>query len=333
MGAILVGIKTCHRLDYFVDDLTVDYVQLKGWRHPIQQERVDAQRQTWLKALPEGVDYKFFYGSTLRTQKLNQRVPDKNILRQPLADELFLPCNDNYTANTLKVRQICGYALANGYGLLVLVDDDTYLDFEKLLATDFAEYHYSGAPTQTFHPGSCVILDRVAMQAILDHPSISYADDAAIGYSLDKAGIKPHSIPAILHGIGDAYRVTPAQVQEKDYVSWHSCSPDIMKALWMRHVTLSSERQKATAGQALKITPSPSVSPVLEEEKFSSSVTLPILPEQPSSSLDSNSLITSVSETIPSSNDLEFLETGSKPIKTESDISSTVMSWTLLSSG
>lgn len=332
MGAILVGIKTCHRLDYYIDDLTVDYVQQRGWRHPNQQERVNAQRDTWLKNLPDGFDYKFFYGSTLRTQKLNQRAPDSYTLRQPLSDELFLPCGDNYTSNPLKVRQMCAYAMANGYAFLVVVDDDTYLDAGQLIATDFPGFHYSGAPTETFHPGSCVILSRIGMQAILDSPSFGYADDQSIGYVLGKAGIKPHSIPEILHGFGDAYRVTLSQARTEKHASWHSCSPAIMRELWTLHTTSLLEQQKATAGAASKTTPSPLVSPVSVEEKSSSSVILPMQHAEHCYPLDSNLSTISRSDITPSSNDSESLETGLEKINLALDLSSTVMSETLSSS-
>lgn len=229
---ILVAVKTCHRLDYFVDDCTQDYVELKGWRHPIQQERVDAQRETWLSALPEGVDYKFFYGSILRNKKQNQRTPDKYELRQPEADEVFLPCGDNYTSNTAKVKAIFKWALDAGYDYVCLVDDDTFVFPEKLFATDFAKYSYSGAPTETFHPGSCVFVDRKAMEIFIAARPASYADDLALGFAMEKANIKPHSIVTIHHGFGDSYRFDPRLAEEAEFAAAHSCNPEVMRRLW-----------------------------------------------------------------------------------------------------
>src|ERR1700679_2335790 len=103
---ILVAVKTCHRLDYFFDDQTVDWLNQRGLRHTNQPERVAAQRETFISGLGD-IDYKFFYGSRLRSNPERRVNQNLNVMREPLADEVFLPCNDQYTANSQKVKAIC----------------------------------------------------------------------------------------------------------------------------------------------------------------------------------------------------------------------------------
>src|ERR1700721_1809849 len=90
---LLIGVKTCHKLDYYFDDNTVDWLTARGY-HPFDQPaRVAAMRDTWLSkeslkaayrpfriptdpvALATHIDYKFFYGTKLRRTdiKPNQR--------------------------------------------------------------------------------------------------------------------------------------------------------------------------------------------------------------------------------------------------------------------
>ena len=135
---LLVAIMTCHKLDYFVNDNTVDYNTAKGRRCTSQTARVEAIRATYLKELQKlGIDYKFFYGTQPRIPRQTTRnkyiKPEPVILREALPDEVFLECGDNYTQNPQKMKAIIRYALDNEYDMLLRIDDDTFLWPERLL--------------------------------------------------------------------------------------------------------------------------------------------------------------------------------------------------------
>lgn len=327
---LLVAVMTCHALDYFIDDLTQDWLKDKRWLN--QPERVAAQRATWLKALPEGVDYKFFYGRGVRD--LKKYKPNCHIVpallapeREQLSDEIFLDVNDHYAANSFKMKEICRWAFDHGYDYILRVDDDTYIYPQRLFAEKW-QFNYAGSPNGSFHPGSCVFLSRHAMGLIVDARVTSYADDLWVGDVMARNNISMHSIDSIRHEFGDSYLVRFDEVKDKNYSALHSCKPQVMRDLWTLETTSSSEQPKDTDGIALKTTPSPYQKAVSEAEKFYSSVTSPTLQEKLSQSSDSNSSITSAPETIPSSNDSESSETGSMTLKTAFGILSTVMSET-----
>jgi len=297
---LLVGVKTCHRLDYFFDDQTIDWLNQRGLRHTNQPERVAAQRETWVSGLL--IDYKFFYGSKLRSNPERRVNQNLNVMREPLADEVFLPCSDNYTANSQKVKAICKYALAKDYDYLCLLDDDTFIYPDRLFATGFTDHDYSGGPQGSFAPGSCVLLSARAMEQIVVAPITSFADDLWIGSVMTACGIQRHAIAEIRHGFNDDYRAT---LRDAEYASIHSCTPELMRKLWTLRAMSSLAQPKDTDGPASKTTPSPSVSQVSEDVKSSLFVTSPELQEKPLSALDLNSSITSALEITPSSSDSE----------------------------
>lgn len=235
---LLIAVKTCHKLDYYVDDNTIDWLNSQGLRHLDSSARVAVQRATWLSETPDGVDYKFFYGNKLRRTdvKPNQRPGTEGpalALRAPLADEIFLNVGDNYTQNSAKVKEIVRYALDEKYDYVMLVDDDTFVYLDRILQTDFAQYDYSGAATETFHAGSCVFLSRRAMEIVRDSRITNYADDLWVGQALKDAGIPTHNIQGIRHKFGVDYPVKFATQSLVDaYASLHSCNPEVMRQLW-----------------------------------------------------------------------------------------------------
>jgi hypothetical protein len=63
---LLVAVMTAHKLDYFINDLTVDFNTAKNNRETDPAARRQAIRDTYLKELVEvpNIDYKFFFGKT-----------------------------------------------------------------------------------------------------------------------------------------------------------------------------------------------------------------------------------------------------------------------------
>ena len=230
---LLVSIMTCHRLDYYIDDLTVDWCTQNNLRCTDQQARVNTIRDTWVKDLPEGVDYKFFYGKRLR-QEPNRRNPKPIILRDPLADEVFLDCGDNYTENPAKMKAICRWALDHGYDYILRCDDDTFIYPDRLLVQDEPKWilrDYSGAcATNDFHPGGCVFISRHMMEAVIAATVTNYADDVWMGQVAKDQGIPINHISTMRNQWGTGYKV-PIDIDPTGIASFHSCTPDVMRVL------------------------------------------------------------------------------------------------------
>lgn len=230
---LLIAILTCHKLDYYVDDCTQDYITQKGWRNLDQQSRVDTIRATWVKDIPADVDHKFFYGNRLR-QDIERRVQRKVELREPMSDEVYLDCGDNYTANPEKMKAICAWALAHGYDYVLRCDDDTFIYPDRLLATNWAQFDYvgSGFKTDMFHPGGCMFLSRRAMELIVKAKPTGYADDVWIGKVMRDNGIRLANEPTMHNKWGDGYVVVPANLLIDTLSSFHSCKPEAMRELY-----------------------------------------------------------------------------------------------------
>lgn len=232
MAKILVAILTCHRLDYYINDLTVEYNKSRCLD---QQARVNTIRNTWVKDLGD-IDYKFFYGTKLRRLdvKPNQRpssIKPAPPLREPLPDEVFLDCGDGYTSNPEKMKAICSWALEHGYDFILRVDDDTFI-YPRLFKTDFESYDYSGSSTKDFHPGGCMFLSRRAMQLIVSAPITTYADDVWIGQVMRDNNVPMHSILSIHNLFGDEYNVVPSKLPVEELSAFHSCKPEAMVELY-----------------------------------------------------------------------------------------------------
>lgn len=104
---ILIAIVTCHAY----------------------RRRADAQRDTWVKAVPVDVDVRFF-------------LSDAQPAERP--DEILLPVGDRYEDLPAKTRAMHVWALTNGYDFVFKCDDDTYLRPERLLTSGFETADYTG---------------------------------------------------------------------------------------------------------------------------------------------------------------------------------------------
>jgi hypothetical protein len=229
---ILVAIMSCHRLDYYLDDLSIDWCTQKGLRCLDQQARVNTIRDTWVKDLGD-TPYKIFYGKTLRQNNDRKYATTRHILREPLADEIYLDCGDNYTENPAKMKAICRWALDHGYDYILRTDDDTFIYPSRIFATNWAEYDYSGScATNDFHPGGCLFLSRRMMEAVIAAPVTNYADDVWMGKVAKDHRIEMHHIPNMRNQWGTGYKV-PIDIDPTGIASFHSCSPDVMRRLYV----------------------------------------------------------------------------------------------------
>lgn len=161
------------------------------WNHRYTH---DVIRETWAQNCP--ADYRFILGEAGN--------------RTPSPDELALPVGDSYEKLTDKALATIGYAIDCGYDFMLHVGRDTYVDVQKILASDLEQYDYAGncgcktphgyfcplepmpAARSPFHyasGGTGSWLSRKAMKLILDSSIRHRADDLMFGWILGTHGI------------------------------------------------------------------------------------------------------------------------------------------------
>lgn len=80
--------------------------------------RAQAQRETWVQDCAGKIDYRFFVGEG----------------DGPIAEDMVkLDCPDDYQNFPLKVQAMRRWCLANGYGPVLKLDDDTYVAVDRLV--------------------------------------------------------------------------------------------------------------------------------------------------------------------------------------------------------
>jgi hypothetical protein len=191
---------------------------IKSYRY--YEARRKAQLETWLPAA--NIDYFFVIGDTPRLERKD--------------NTLFLPVDDAYQNLAPKVWYACGYALEEGTDFLCILDDDTYLRPERLLALPWDRFDYYGfVRTNTgagkyagipYMQGSCFVLSRLAMACIVgkqDAMCFGIPDDIAVGHCLDGCVSLTHDRNFV---VGDPYppeSLWPT-VGNKT-IAIHSCPP------------------------------------------------------------------------------------------------------------
>jgi hypothetical protein len=185
---VLIGILSCHQ------------------RTPGPQ----AQRRTWLKdAVRLAIEYRFFLGATAQPKPFDPRRPQsareqsEQIVR-PLHDQIFLDVPDGYPQLPQKTRAMIRWAYDEGYDYLFKCDDDTYVRPERLLASGFEKYPYSGfvRTTSVFGRGSEVEhaqggagywLSRELMALLLEYDTtMEGAEDINLARLLKRCHISPY---------------------------------------------------------------------------------------------------------------------------------------------
>lgn len=147
--SILLAIVNCHSRDEFSN----------------------AVRSTWLPAVPQGMDVKFFRG--------------RGATREPLADEVFLDCRDDYEGLPEKVQAIFKWAYEQGYEYVAKVDDDVVVKPAAWL-NGFHRCDFTGGletackPNEIQTPwGFFYVLNRKTMKLVIDAPLPTHGNDEA----------------------------------------------------------------------------------------------------------------------------------------------------------
>jgi hypothetical protein len=153
------------------------------------RDRRDAIDATWFRDVPVGTDFYFFVG----TREGDQRE-----------DAEVLPCGDEYADCAKKQFEAIRFLLKyGGYDHVFFCDDDTYVVADRLLACGYEAHDYMGCPCLVgeynivvAHGGAGFWMSRRAMEladaAPEEDKAVSHFSDRALGYVLDRAGIKVH---------------------------------------------------------------------------------------------------------------------------------------------
>ena len=160
-----------------------------------------AVRDTWVKEIPQGVDYRFFLGN-----------PSQCV------DEVTLPVGDSLQDLTHKVVAVCAWALAQGYPHLLKVDLDTLVRPLGLLQSDFKAWDWVGGQNSFFASGGAgYTLSQRAMRAVIEHEIESGpAEDVNTAHALLAQGIALHHDPRFLFA--------PGAVLSSDTITYHLSS-------------------------------------------------------------------------------------------------------------
>ena len=168
-----------------------------------------AQRETWVKDIPEGVDFKYFVG-------YETTEPDE----VQLGGDAFKPEQGlkKYPSLPDKTKRLCQWALDYGYDYLFKTDTDTVINVKNLLNSGFKKWDYSGGYNQEetgefCSGGAGYWLSRKAMQIVSDSTFTSWAEDLFVAGSLKQAGILPVFDPG--------YRWKPGEVIDSEAITLH----------------------------------------------------------------------------------------------------------------
>lgn len=139
-------------------------------------------RKTWAHDLP--VDIRFFFGEGSHGELLS--------------DEVQLDVKDDYHSLPAKAQAAFKWAYEKGYDYVFKSDDDCFIRIDKLLASGFAEFDYSGRRNETNHliwcsGGPGYWLSFKAMRIVVNAPLTGdWAEDRMIGSILKDHQILPH---------------------------------------------------------------------------------------------------------------------------------------------
>jgi hypothetical protein len=173
---ILIAIKCCHA----------------------RQDFAEASRQTWIKKIPSGIDYRVFYGHGQHELK---------------PDEVQLDVPDGYLDLCTKIHEMIRWTYDHGYDFLFQVDDDTYVLPDRLFLSDFRSHDFVGGESfgideyqRIFRyvggvnaSGPGFWLSRKSMEIVLRYPRPAHAnpDEPWLGWVLRTNGTRVKQTPRL----------------------------------------------------------------------------------------------------------------------------------------
>jgi hypothetical protein len=185
---------------------------------------VQAVRDTWAKdveAFKSHVDLRFFYGT-----------PHP---RQPLADEVFLSCPDDYGSLPKKTIALNRWSLENDYDYTFKCDSDTYVYVDRLVRELLTtRFDYAGwCQGLVCSGGTGYFTSKRASRYIATYAPHHWAEDVTVGQCMDVANIKPVHLPQHRPGFA-AHWYFPNGFEPRpelsQVVTAHAVQPEVMRA-------------------------------------------------------------------------------------------------------
>jgi hypothetical protein len=186
-------------------------IAINSWVKGATNGENQAIRDTFLKDVPE-LEYRFFIGDGTPTgddetglqhsmdiAHDHYKIKHANNVPEPFdyipeEDEIVLHVPDDYLHLTYKTRENIRWALAHGFDFVFQCFSDTFIDIQRLLASGYENYDYSGRQCTPEYAsgGSGYWLSKKVMQLIANQPVTDWADDRWIGSIATKNGIVFH---------------------------------------------------------------------------------------------------------------------------------------------
>lgn len=193
---VLIAILSCHALRSYEQSL----------------------RDTWIKEIPEGIDYAFFLGAPAQVE-----------------DEVSLPVDDTWDGITKKAVAVYAWALAQGYDFVFKADLDTLVRPTLLLQCGFENHDYMGGRNHFFASGGAGYwLSATAMKAVVEHSiSTGAEEDVHTASALGAKGIPLHSDDRFKYAPGDKMDDSTITFHISSVKGWNSkATPEEMYSVW-----------------------------------------------------------------------------------------------------
>lgn len=206
---VLVAILSCHSLRHYQQVL----------------------RETWLKDLPVGIDYKFFLGEPLGKEE---------------EDEVLMTVGDDLSSLTKKVKRAFNWSLHREYDHVFKCDLDTLVRPSLLLSSGFENHDYTGGQNGFFASGGAGYWTSVAARAAsaTDERDQAEAEDVHTAQAVLDKGM-------VLHA-DSRYKFYPGAILTPDTITYHLSSvkewnggydPQMMKDAYSLTGEYSSENR------------------------------------------------------------------------------------------
>lgn len=169
-----------------------------------------AQRDTWIKDIPAGVDYKFFLGNKEGVHDSSLRIYD--------ADEVHLDVSDGWSSITEKCVAMFRWALEQNYDFVWKMDLDTFVRPKELLSKGFETHDWVGGQNNFFASGgSGYGVSKRSMERIVARPiDTTCEEDVHTARALLEQNIQLHA--------DTRFKFYPGAILTPDTISYHLSS-------------------------------------------------------------------------------------------------------------
>lgn len=246
MPRILIAIPACRRYEYgkwessdspHFNSATAYNGQPYGTDIHISgtNNRIQTVRETWardVQPFSAHVDLRFFYGQPASPEG-DITLPTQFNLQ---ADEVRLPCPDDYAGLPRKSVEIVRWALQQGYDYMLKVDDDSYVWVDRavheLMTNRFDYAGHTHHNVCTGGPGYW--LSKRAMRVIAEkggNPD-HWAEDVHVAKTLNHQNIYP--VDLLGHKAGGCSHWFDIETVSSDCVCIHALQPETMRELYKR---------------------------------------------------------------------------------------------------